>query len=100
VETYLTVDQKQIKLRDDHGQDVLETFAKKIIKSPYVEGIINSLPFNPKARESIKKCTPDGKIEIVLTTTDKGIGLVIQSTGRNLKETQAIAEFLQHEYLT
>ena len=85
-------------MRDDHGKDVLEAFAKRICKSPYVIKVINSLPFNPKERNFINKVYDDGRIEIVLTDTDKGLGMVLQSTGSNHRETLAIAKMLADEY--
>ncbi|NQU65525.1 MAG: hypothetical protein HQ517_14745 [SAR324 cluster bacterium] len=85
---------KTVKLRDDHGKDVLMAFAQKLVNSPYVEKVINSLPFNPNARELVKRVSPDGKIELVLTNTDQGLGLIVQTTGRNLKETTEIAEII------
>jgi hypothetical protein len=33
-----------------------------------------------------------------LTNTDKGLGLVVKSTGRNHKETEAIAKVLKEEF--
>lgn len=93
-----TVDKKPISLRADHGKDLLEAFSKKLIKSPYVEGVVNSMPFNPKMKDCIKKLKPNGLIEFVLTWTDKGLGVVIQTTGKNLKETEAIAAILKEKF--
>lgn len=89
---------KKIKLRPDHGQDILEAHAKKLIQSPYVVGIINSLPFQPNAKNYIHQVKSDGTIEIVLTDTDKGLGLVVKTTGENLRETKRIAKILQNKY--
>jgi putative CRISPR-associated protein (TIGR02619 family) len=89
---------KAISLRDDHGKDILLKFAQKICHSPYVKSVINSLPFNPKQVNPIKKNTPNGIIELVLTSTDKGLGLCIQTTGRNLAETNTIALHLETKY--
>ncbi|MFV0501437.1 MAG: hypothetical protein ACK5MH_07620 [Bacteroidales bacterium] len=60
--------------------------------------MINSLPFNSACKNFIRKTYPDGKIEIVLTKTDKGLGIIIQTTGRNIRETNRIAEILEEEY--
>lgn len=89
---------KAIHLRDDHGKDVLEAFAKRLCQSPYVKYIVNSLPYHPMEPRFIHDIKVNGLIEIVLTKTDKGLGLVVQSTGRNLRETKAIAEFLEKEF--
>lgn len=90
--------EKALHLRDDHGKDKLESFGKRLLQSDYVISVINSLPFNPKATNLIRKTYADGKIELVLYWEDKGLGLVVQSTGRNIHETNAIAEMLKDEY--
>ncbi|MEL7039250.1 MAG: putative CRISPR-associated protein [Cyanobacteria bacterium J06592_8] len=90
--------QKIIKLRDDHGKDILQAFSEKVRRSPYVKSIINSLPFNPKQLNPIRKTYPDGKVEFVLTWTDAGLGICVQTTGRNLAETNSIAIYLQEKF--
>jgi hypothetical protein len=87
--------EKKINLRDDHGKDILKKLADKLVKSPYVISIVNSLPFNPQNRHFIKEIYPDGKIEIILTWTDEGLGLLIQTTGRNRQETKKIADIIE-----
>lgn len=89
---------KTISLRDDHGQDILNAHAEKLRKSPYVIKIINSTPFKPAAKHYIDKVKENGLIEIVLTRTDKGLGMVVQTTVRNLKETLWIAKELERKY--
>lgn len=98
IATEIAPDQKTLHLRDDHGKDKLERFGKRLLQSQYVLSVINSLPFNPKATNLIRKTYPDGKIELVLYWEDKGYGLVIQTTGRNIHETNAIAEILVEDY--
>ena len=90
--------EKKIHLRDDHGKDVLSAHAAKLLKSPYVEGIINSTPFKPNARRYIDKVNPNGQIEIVLMKTEAKIGMVVQTTGSNIKETNWIANELSKRY--
>lgn len=92
-------ERKQIVLSDDHhGKDVLKTFAKKICRSPYVKHVVNSLPFNPRRTNSIRRTYPNGQVEFVLVWTDRGLGLCIQTTGRNLAETNTIAQHLEKEF--
>lgn len=100
VESKYTYDYKvkHIHLRNDHGKDVLEDFSKCILRSEYVDNVINSLPFNRNYKKLILRCYDDGKIELVLHWTDNGYGIVIQSTGRNIRETNKIAEILTKEY--
>lgn len=94
----LRLSEKQIHLRNDHGKDVLLSFSRKLIRSQFVDKVINSLPYNSKERNFIRHCYEDGKIEIVLVRTDPGLGLVIQTVGRNIFETKAIAEILDKEF--
>nr|WP_238718590.1 putative CRISPR-associated protein [Petrachloros mirabilis] len=89
---------KKIHIRDDHGKDILEAFALKICHSPYVKSVINSLPFNPNMSDCIRRTFADGKVEFVLHWTDRGLGMCVQTTGRNLAETNSIALHLKHEY--
>lgn len=89
---------KQIKLRDDHGKDLLEAFARRINCSKYVVGVVNSLPFNPHRRRFILNCGPDGVVNIVLPWTDEGLGLAVKTTGRNIRETEEIAKLIEKEY--
>lgn len=94
----LSFSEKQINLRDDHGKDLLLKFSRKLVRSPYVVKVINSLPFNPQKTDFIRTYYEDGKIEIVLTRTDQGLGVIIQTTGKNFFETKTIAEILNEEF--
>jgi hypothetical protein len=98
IETDILPNDKKWKLRNDHGIKVLEAFTESILQSKFVLSVINSLPYNPYERNFIRKIYPDGKIEIVLTRTDEGLGVVIQTTGRNIRETKKIAEFIELKF--
>ena len=73
-------------------------FSQKLTRSPYVTKVVNSLPFNPYNSDFVKRCYDDGRIELVLVGTDQGFGLVLQTTGTNLTETEAIARLLNEEF--
>lgn len=83
---------------DHHGNDTLKAFAKKIFKNEYVECVINNIEFKPKAIKFIKTIHNDGKIELVLHWEDAGYGMIIQTTGRNYRETETIANILKDEF--
>lgn len=91
-------DRKPFHIRHDHGMDVLKSFWGRIKNCEYVSLCVNSLPFNPDERSFVRSIKPDGIVEIVLTWTDEGFGLVLQTTGRNLRETNKIAELLEEKY--
>ena len=83
---------------DHHGNKELKAFAKKLFKNEYVVSVINNIDFSPKAINLIKIIYPDGKIELVLHWESAGYGMVIQTTGKNYRETEAIAEILKKEF--
>ena len=91
-------EEKPIKLRDDHGVDVLQAFARRLLRSKYVVGVVNSLEFRPRSRRFIRHSTDDGIVELVLNWTDAGYGLAVQTTGRNRRETEEIAHRLESEF--
>lgn len=89
---------KKIKIRPDHGYDVLHEHAKNLVKCCYVESIINSLPFNSFSKSYIHKVYNDGKIDLVLYWHDEGFSMRIQTTGRNIRETYQIALLIKDKY--
>lgn len=91
-------EKKDIHLRDDHGIDILNHWAKRLVNNPYVEAVANSIPFNPHTTNPMKNVHDNGLIELVLTKTDAGHGMVVKTTGRNKKETEEIASILLSRY--
>lgn len=98
VECGVHISDKKIVLRNDHGKDVLEDFSKRLLHSPYLIEVVNSLPYNPYERKFIRKIRENGLIEIVLPWTDKGYGIVVKTTGRTIRETQKIAQIIEEEF--
>lgn len=98
VESDLASAHKPLSLRDDHGKDKLEAFAKKLFQSKYIISVISSLPFNPTDVNLVRKIYSDGKIELVLYWENAGYGMIVKTTGRNYRETEAIAEIIKKKY--
>ena len=98
VTTDIEPSKKQISIRDDHGKDVLLKFSKQICSSPYVVKVINSMPFNSNLTRFIRRTYSDGRIELVLNWTELGFGIIVQTTGRNKRETDRIGEILKAKY--
>lgn len=98
VKSTLLVQDKTVNLRDDHGKDILTEHAKRLLKNDYVDGILNSLPFKSASTTYIDKINPGGTIDIVLFWTDRGLSMRVKTTGRNIQETQAIADILRRKY--
>lgn len=99
VETDILPKDKKIKLSGDHhGNNKLDAFAKKLLRSRYVTEVINNIDFSPKSVNLIKEKYSDGTIDVVLYWEDAGYGMKIQTTGRNYRETEAIAEIIKDEF--
>ncbi len=98
IESTMSPDIKPINLSDDHGKDKLTAHAKLLRQSPYVEGILSSLEFQPTAKRYIWKITDDGIIDIVLWQEPGKYSMRLKTTGRNAAETKAIAEILKKKY--
>lgn len=94
-ETPIAVDDKEIHLTSHHGQQELKALWGKLKNSPYVE---KGLSIEWGGKRFIRKTYADGKIEIVDNNTDEGYALLITTTGRNKRETDAIAEILEERY--
>ena len=91
-------ERKSCKFRDDHGRDKLSALWNRLRNCDYIVSAINSLEFNPTGKEFIEKCFDDGKIHIRLVGLDAGYGMVIQTTGKNKRETTAIGEIIMQKY--
>ena len=98
VKSTLLVQNKTVNLRDDHGKNILMEHAKRLLNNDYVDGILTSLPFKPSSTKYIDKVYPDGKIDLVLFWTNRKLSMRIKTTGRNIQETQAIADILRKKY--
>lgn len=91
-------EKKPCKFRDDHGSDKLVSLWNRLRNCDFIISAINSLEFNPSGKNFIEECFDDGKIHIRLVGTDAGYGMVIQTTGKNKRETIAIGETILKKY--
>ena len=96
----LSPDKKPVSLREDHGKDKLMEHARNLMNSPYVEGVLTSLPFHSFTKTYINKQSDfaHGLIDVILFWEDKGYCMRVKTTGRNIRETIAIAEILSKRY--
>ena len=93
----LSTEAKCINLRDDHGKRELLEFAMRIRKETYVEGIINSLPFDCGTRR-MTNIKDDCLLEVRLLNTDRKIGIVVKTTAHNKLEAKYIAADIERKY--
>lgn len=93
----LSTEAKRVKLRDDHGKDILSEFSERIKKEPYIIEIINSLPFKPKEKR-MTKIKDDGIIEVRLLNTDNKIGIVVRTTAHSEMEAIYLAASIEKKF--
>jgi len=86
---------KKVHLSDHHGKKELDELCDRIKNSPYVEEMQST---NWGGKRFIRKVEATGLIEMVLHKTEKQYALNVQTTGKDLIETQAIAEILRDKY--
>ncbi len=88
-------EQKGITLSGDHhGNKQLADYAAKICKSPYIKRITNSMPYNPKAHDPVKRIQHVGNswfVDFVLTGTNEGFTLRAEVTAGTYDEAKTMA---------
>jgi hypothetical protein len=102
IETTIPPDEKQIHLADHHGTAELQDFCNRLKHNPYIVEM-RSTDWG-RSDKFIRTMQKDGSIEIVLTKTlvltktQRKYAIWMQTTGRNLRETKAIAEILKEKF--
>lgn len=95
VESELNPNDKRIHLAHHHGQDDLQILCDRLKQSPYV---VEMRSTDWGGRKFIRKVQKDGVVEVVLIRTQRQYALCVQTTGRNYRETEAIAKILYEKY--
>ena len=82
-----------------HGNDKVEKFGKKLLKNKYVCKIINSAEYEPNKNNFIVEIEPQNQTGVIKIKIPSEIyTLLVQTTGKNKKETFEIAKILEEEY--
>ncbi len=89
---------KKIHYRDDHGREILDAFANRLVQNEYVEGIVNSLPWQSHCDHFILGQRPDGIVNVCLHWHDEGYGLAVQTTARGIPQTMLVADLLERQF--
>ena len=91
--------EKRINYRDDHGREILDEFARRLVRNKYVVGVVNSIPWRPRCDHFIlDPVRADGIVNVCLHWHDTGYGLAVQTTARGVPQTSLVAELLANEY--
>jgi hypothetical protein len=94
-QTDIAPQDKDLHLSPHHGQKELQDFWERLRESPYV---VSAKSTKWGGKQFIRKTHSSGEIEIVLTETQKSYALMVQTTGKNIWETKAIAEKLKNQF--
>ncbi len=86
---------KKLHLTSHHGKKELNELWSTLKNSPYV---IEAISVEWGGNSFFKNPTANGKVDIVHLKSDRRYVLQVQTTGRTLRETKAIAEILENEY--
>lgn len=88
-------EKKKVHLSDHHGKKELKDLCDKIKNSPYVEEMHST---NWGGKQFIRSFNANGYIEIVLHKSEREYALNVKTTGKDILETEAIAEILRSKY--
>lgn len=94
-ESEIIPNNKKLHLTSHHGQKELQELWNRLKNSPYVE---EALSIEWGGKSFFKNPKKNGKLEIVHLKSDRRYVLQIQTTGKNLRETLAIAKKLEEDY--
>lgn len=94
-----------------HGLEKIRPLAARLLKSPYVRGILKSCDNQPKSKSWIKPLSaeeahshlmkPSESICIITNIkSDAGYSFLIETTARNMEENKRIADILQRKYFS
>jgi hypothetical protein len=86
---------KDLHLASHHGQNELKALWDRLKNNPYV---VAARSTDWGGKRFIRKFNRNGVVEIVLVDSEREYALWVQTTGRNLRETKAIAEILQDRF--
>lgn len=83
-----------------HGKELLYAHALKLIRSPYIDEIITSAAYGTPSDQDYIAGYEDtvGVIRIMLIWEEPKVSMIVRTTGRNMKETIAIANILRSQF--
>lgn len=93
-----TPEKKVNRFPTHHGMNECKEYAEQIAKCKYVTKVFNTIDHNADENAFIHRILDNGIIEIRMTWTTRGLGLVLGTTGRNKVETTWIAKYLEEKY--
>jgi hypothetical protein len=95
VKSQLKPDDKAIHLAEHHGKNELKALCDRIKYNEYVEEMRSTYWGGDSF---VRKIHKDGVVEITLFKSQRKYALWVKTTGRNYRETKAIANKLREKY--
>ena len=83
-----------------HDKEIVKAFGKKLIQNHYVCKILGSAEYETKKKNFVLEVEPQGQkgiIKIKIPNEEKAT-ILIQTSGRNQKETTKIAQILEEKF--
>ncbi|MCC5916086.1 MAG: hypothetical protein JJU02_02040 [Cryomorphaceae bacterium] len=95
LETTLNPNEKDIHLADHHGKNELKALCDRLKQNEYVVAMRSTYW---GGNTFVRKIHKNGVVEITLIKSQRKYALLVQTTGRNYRETEAIANKLRDRY--
>lgn len=90
--------QKKIHYRDDHGREVIDAFARQLVRNEFVVAVINSIEWDSGCNHFIDDVRSDGVIYVRMHWKSKGYGLAVKTTARGVPQTMLVANELKRKF--
>ncbi|MCQ2340648.1 MAG: hypothetical protein MJZ79_07745 [Paludibacteraceae bacterium] len=82
---------------DHHGKENLKRLWNRLKYNKYVEACLISIENNSYATDPILNYYSDGTIDVVDVTSDEGYAMKIQTTAKDIYETERVADILRQK---
>lgn len=90
--------QKKIHFRDDHGREVVDAFARQLVRNEFVVEVINSIEWDSGCNHFVDDVRADGVVYVRMHWEGRGYGLAVKTTARGIPQTMLIARELERQF--
>lgn len=90
--------QKKIHYRDDHGREVIDAFARQLVRNEFVVEVINSTEWDSRCNHFIDDVRQDGVVYVRMHWESRGYGLAVKTTARGIPQTMLVGKELERKF--
>lgn len=90
--------QKKIHYRDDHGREVIDAFARQLVRNEFVVEVINSIEWDSRCNHFIDDVRQDGVVYVRMHWESRGYGLAVKTTARGIPQTMLVGKELERKF--